>query len=170
MRRFLAAACLVTLFPLSAVAQEASAKMVGPDGKELGAVAITQTKSGMLSISVDMNGLPPGVHGFHIHTTGKCEGPTFESAGGHLAGGKAHGVNAENGPHPGDFPNVNVAPDGTLKVEFFTDRLSLGEGENALLDADGASVMLHEGPDDYATDPSGHSGGRIACGVIAQAT
>jgi Cu-Zn family superoxide dismutase len=171
MKRILAAAGLLALLALPAASQEESAvaAMKGPDGNDLGTVTITATKSGMLTVFVEMTGVKPGPHGFHIHAVGKCEGPKFESAGGHLTGGKVHGVNAEGGPHAGDFPNVHVGQDGLLKVEFFTDRLTLGEtGDNALMDADGSSVMLHDGPDDYVTDPSGHSGGRIACGVIQQ--
>jgi Cu-Zn family superoxide dismutase len=163
-----AAALFAVLSP--ALAQEsASAAMKAPDGKDLGTVTFTATKSGMLTVFVEMTGLQPGAHGFHIHAVGKCDGPDFESAGGHLAGGKVHGVMAPGGPHPGDFPNVHVGQDGLLKVEFFTDRLTLANsGDGAMMDADGSSVMLHDGPDDYVTDPSGHSGGRIACGIIQQ--
>jgi superoxide dismutase, Cu-Zn family len=74
---------------------------------------------------------------------------------------------AENGPHAGDLPNVHVGQDGLLKVEFFTERLSLAEGAaNPLKDADGSAIVIHAGPDDYASDPSGNSGDRLACGVI----
>ena len=73
------------------------------------------------------------------------------------------------GPHPGDFPNVNVGQDGVLKAEFFTDRLSLGDGgQNPLVDEDGSAVVVHAEPDDYASDPAGHAGDRIACGVVEQ--
>ncbi|MBL8584858.1 MAG: superoxide dismutase family protein [Rhizobiaceae bacterium] len=168
-RTIITAAALLSLM-LPALAQEtATAAMKAPDGSDLGTVTFTATKSGILLVFVEMTGLKPGAHGFHIHAVGKCEGPEFESAGGHIAGGKPHGVMAEGGPHPGDFPNVHVGQDGLLKVEFFTDRLTLDEsGDGALMDADGSAVMLHDGPDDYVTDPSGHSGGRIACGIIQQ--
>jgi Cu-Zn family superoxide dismutase len=166
----IAGAGLMAMLALPAAAQEAATAAVkSPDGGDLGTVTFTMTKSGLLAVFVELTGLSAGAHGFHIHAVGKCEGPKFESAGGHLTGGKVHGVMAEGGPHAGDFPNVHVGQDGLLKVEFFTDRLTLASsGDNALMDADGSSVMLHEGPDDYATDPSGHSGGRIACGIIQQ--
>lgn len=170
MRRLtITAAALFALLSPALAQESASAAMKAPDGNDLGTVTFTATKSGMLILLVEMTGLQPGAHGFHIHAVGKCDGPDFESAGGHLAGGKAHGVMSPDGPHPGDFPNVHVGQDGLLKVEFFTDRLTLANsGDGALMDADGSSVMLHEGPDDYVTDPSGHSGGRIACGIIQQ--
>ena len=57
---------------------------------------------------------------------------------------------------------------GKLAVEYFTDAVTLGEGETTLFDDDGSAVVLHEGPDDYQTDPAGHAGNRIACGVISR--
>src|SRR5690606_9967350 len=125
---------------LPAAAQEdatASANMVLADEKEAGTVTFRQTPSGMLHAIVEMTGLPPGPRGFHGHEKGKCDAAgKFESAGGHLAAGKEHGVDAENGPHPGDFPNVHVGQDGVLKVEFYTDRLAVSDGDAALMDAD----------------------------------
>jgi len=161
-----------TLLPASAQeGQEAkaSANMIDRNEQEAGTVTFEQTKSGLLLVTVEMTGLPPGPHGFHVHETGECNvADGFESAGGHLAGGREHGVHVEGGPHPGDFPNVNVGQDGVLKMEFFTDRLSLSEGEAPLMDMDGSAVVLHSDPDDYASQPSGEAGDRIACGVITQ--
>lgn len=162
------AAVLALAAPASAQGVSASAAMKGADGADAGTVTFNQTKSGLLHIIVEMTSVPPGSHGMHIHEKGACDAAGgFESAGGHYAGDKEHGVNNANGPHPGDLPNVHVGDNGVLKVELFTDRLSLGEGgTNPLLDADGSSVVLHAEPDDYASDPAGHSGTRIACGVI----
>ena len=172
MRIFIAAACAVLVSAGFAQAQEvnATARMEAPDAKDLGTVTFTQTESGMLHVIIEMTGLPAGPHGFHVHETGQCDGADgFKSAGGHYAGGKKHGVKNAEGPHPGDFPNVNVGQDGVLKAEFFTDRLSLGDGgENPLVDEDGSAVVVHAEPDDYASDPAGHAGDRIACGVVEQ--
>lgn len=170
MRRIFASATLLAALAFPAAAQDASAvaAMKGPDGTDLGTVTITETKSGMLNFFIEMTGVPAGAHGFHVHGVGKCDGPTFETAGGHLTGGKTHGFNAEGGPHAGDFPNVHAGQDGLIKAEFFSDRLNLGTDATGLMDGDGSAVMLHVGPDDYITDPSGHSGGRIACGIVQQ--
>jgi superoxide dismutase, Cu-Zn family len=162
-------ALLVAPSPLFAQEQSASANMIDAEEREAGTVTLNQTKSGFVHIIVEMTGLPAGPHGFHIHETGECD-PSggFESAGGHLAGDREHGINAEGGPHPGDFPNVHVGEDGVLKVEIFTDRVTLGEGENPLFDEDGSAVMVHSGADDYESQPSGDAGDRIACGVVSQ--
>lgn len=147
-----------------------AARLKGLDGADHGTVTFIQAPSGVLIVKLDLKGLPAGVHGFHVHAKGQCDAANkFDSAGGHLAGGRSHGVLNENGPHPGDFPNITAAADGTVKVEFFANMLTLADGDNPLMDDDGSSVMIHEGPDDYKTDPAGHSGGRIACGALEQA-
>lgn len=172
MKRLVLLACATILTSAPAHTQDATAtaRMIGADGADLGTVTFAQTKSGMLHLTVEMTGLEPGTRGFHIHETGDCDAAGgFESAGGHYAGGREHGVNSQAGPHAGDLPNVHVGPDGVLKLEIFTDRLSLdADGQNPLMDADGSAVVLHADPDDYTSHPAGHAGARIACGVIEQ--
>lgn len=170
MHRTAVLACALAMCTGSAFAQEvtASANMIDAQEKEAGTVTFRETKSGFLHVIVEMTGLPPGPHGFHVHEVGRCDLPDFQSAGGHYAGGKEHGVDSENGPHAGDFPNVHVGQDGILKVEFFTDRLSIARDKNPLMDADGSAVLVHAHHDDHATQPSGEAGGRIACGVVTQ--
>lgn len=144
----------------------ATAALKGADGAEHGTVTFEQTPSGLL-ITAELTGLPPGEHGFHVHTTGACE-PPFQSAGGHFNPTDAsHGYMSEGGPHAGDLPNIFVPDSGELKVQYFTGLLSLEEGgEGYLLDDDGSAILVHAHGDDYRTDPSGESGDRIACGVI----
>ncbi|MDN2578513.1 superoxide dismutase family protein [Aquibium sp. ELW1220] len=163
----LASGCAVSAAHAQAVS--ASANMINLEEQEVGTVTFQTTRSGMLRVIVELTDLPPGTLGFHVHETGECSiADSFASAGGHYAGEASHGVESEDGPHPGDFPNVNVAENGVVKVEFFTDRLSLGEGENPLMDEDGSAVVVHSGQDDYTSQPSGDAGDRIACGVIRQ--
>jgi Cu-Zn family superoxide dismutase len=160
-----AAGCLAVS---QAQAQEQSAKAVlmDPDGKEIGNVAISEVAQGV-RIFAEANNVPPGVHAFHIHETGQCEPPDFASAGGHYnPAGKQHGWDNPQGPHAGDLPNVHVQNDGKLAVEYFTDAVTLGEGQTTLFDQDGSAVVIHEDADDYQSDPTGHAGARIACGVI----
>jgi Cu-Zn family superoxide dismutase len=74
------------------------------------------------------------------------------------------------GPHAGDLPNAQVEQSGGLAYSATTDRITLREGPNTLLDADGTAVVLHATADDQRTDPSGNSGARIACGVVVRET
>jgi len=143
----------------------ASAVLRDASGKEVGAATFTVTPSGVL-ISLDLTAVPPGEHGFHVHTTGKCEPPDFKSAGPHFNPDQTkHGFMTPEGPHAGDLPNLHVPADGKLQVEVLEPNVTLS-GEAPLLDADGSALVIHAGADDYKTDPSGNSGNRIACGVI----
>jgi len=171
MKTALVAAATILLPPAVAQAQDApaTARMLDAEGQSAGTVTFSETKAGLLHVFVEIAGAKPGAHGFHVHQTGKCDAADgFKSAGGHLAGGRDHGVHVEGGPHAGDFPNVHAGQDGVIKAEFFTDRLTLSDGENGLMDQDGSAVVLHSGPDDYTSQPSGDSGDRIACGVVEQ--
>jgi len=143
----------------------ASAVLKDASGKEVGAATFTVTPSGVL-ISLDLTAVPPGEHGFHVHTTGKCQPPDFKSAGPHFNPDQTkHGFMTPEGPHAGDLPNLHVPADGKLQVEVLEPNVTLS-GEAPLLDADGSALVIHAGADDYKTDPAGNSGDRIACGVI----
>lgn len=149
----------------SSLGADARGDLVGLDGKVLGTVAVSQGPEGVL-ITVSAAGLPPGPHGFHLHEVGTCV-PPFASAGGHFnPTGRKHGLLNPDGPHRGDLPNVTVTPEGDLRAEVFAAGVTLRGGPSPLLGADGASVVLHEGPDDHRTDPAGAAGGRIACAIL----
>ncbi len=144
----------------------ARAALVGADQAEHGEVIVAQGENGLL-VNIMAKGMAPGPHGVHIHETGKCEGPDFKSAGGHWnPGAKQHGFDNPQGAHAGDFFNLDIGADGTGALEATISGAKLRDGDNALLDADGAAFVVHEGPDDLKTDPSGESGGRLACGVF----
>ncbi|WP_240616727.1 superoxide dismutase family protein [Sphingorhabdus sp. YGSMI21] len=144
----------------------ARAELAGADGTPYGEVIVAQGDNGLL-VNIRAEGMSPGPHGVHIHQTGKCEGPDFKSAGGHWnPSAKQHGFDNPQGAHAGDFFNLDIGADGTGALEATISGASLSEGEDALLDADGAAFVVHEGADDLKTDPSGESGGRLACGVF----
>lgn len=143
----------------------ATATLTSPTGTVMGDATLTQTPNG-IRLVVNGMGLPPGAHGVHIHTVGRCESPDFTSAGPHWNPTSArHGKDAPGGPHYGDAPNLIAGADGKGKVEV-TLPGSITGGAMPLLDADGATVIIHATADDYRTDPSGNSGGRIACGAV----
>lgn len=141
--------------------------LIDREGRQIGTAVFEQTPNGVM-ISVTARGLPPGEHGFHIHQTGRCDpSEGFASAGGHFApAGHSHGFEVAGGPHAGDMPNQFVAGDGTLRAHVFNPRVTLREGENSLMDADGSALMIHAGADDYRSQPSGDAGDRLACAVI----
>lgn len=125
--------------------------------------ATAEQVPGGVKVTIDAHGLPPGVHGVHVHTTGACVAPDFTSAGGHWNPGTTqHGSMNPMGPHAGDLPNLIIGADGRGSISM---TLPGGTFEG-LMDADGSALVVHAGPDDLKTDPSGNSGGRIACGVF----
>lgn len=103
------------------------------------------------------NGQPVGPHGFHLHEFGNCEigdpKNPFQAAGGHW-----NPDNQPHGNHAGDFP-VLFSNHGKAMMCFFTDKFKVE-------DVIGKSVIIHESPDDYRSQPAGNAGRRLACGEI----
>lgn len=158
-------ACATT--PAQKTNETASATLATTEGKALGSVALTQLSDGVL-VKTSISGMQPGSYGFHLHTVGVCEAPAFATAGGHWnPTAHKHGKDSPEGPHMGDLPNIAVGADGNGTIEYKIAGAMLAGGDHPLLDADGASAMLHAGPDDYKSDPAGNSGARIACGVVS---
>ncbi|MFZ5725094.1 MAG: superoxide dismutase family protein [Pseudomonadota bacterium] len=144
---------------------DAHAQLYDASGADRGRADIYRDASG-LRIELVARGFGPGTYGMHVHAVGQCAPPDFTSAGGHWnPTGVQHGRDNPMGAHHGDLPNLVVEPDqiGRATLRMVGSRF---EGDGGLLDADGAAFVIHAGPDDYRTDPSGNSGGRVACGVI----
>ncbi|WPL18382.1 Superoxide dismutase [Cu-Zn] precursor [Thiorhodovibrio winogradskyi] len=161
----LPATCLGMLLslPAGATATLGESQLHDRDGNKVGEITMAETPNGVL-LYAKLDGLPSGVHAFHLHETGLCE-PPFKSAGGHLTGEtpRAHGYIPEAGPHLGDMPNIHVPDSGQLNLEVMT---RVSDMDAQIFDDDGAAVVIHQGPDDYQSQPAGAAGPRIACGVI----
>jgi Cu-Zn family superoxide dismutase len=149
-------------------------EMAGLESEGFGTIQLSETKAGVL-LSLNLENLPEGERGFHIHETGLCDGDkSFSSAGGHFnPGGHAHGMKSPEGAHAGDMPNIVIDTNGTLTAQILNRDVSLQqeggmpEGRASLYDADGSSLIIHADADDHVSQPSGNAGPRIACGVIA---
>ena len=143
----------------------ASAILHNTNGLPAG-TAVLIASGDSLTLNLAAASLPAGGHGLHLHMIGKCEVPTFSSAGGHLnPEGHMHGTANPAGSHLGDLPNLTIDAQGAsaLSIELRGSRADL---EAALFDSDGSAIVVHADLDDYKTDPSGNSGARIACGVL----
>jgi Cu-Zn family superoxide dismutase len=162
---FVGALLLITAAPVRAQ-KTAHADIVDSKGQKIGTAKLKQTSKGV-QISLTASQLSPGIHGFHFHAVGKCEGPDFKTAGSHFnPDNKKHGAKNPDGPHAGDMLNIEVAADGKVHATSLDPDVTLGDGPNSLFHPDGTALVIHAQADDLMTDPSGNSGARIACGVI----
>jgi Cu-Zn family superoxide dismutase len=146
----------------------ATAVMVDAEGRGIGEARLQQVLGGVL-LRLDLKNATPGVHALHIHDVGRCDGPSFESAGPHYSPeAHKHGFLNTRGPHAGDLPNIFVPASTELSVEFLVRDVTLSPGPHSLLDANGSALVIHAGKDDYKSDPAGESGGRLGCGPIVR--
>ena len=153
--------------------------LVGADGNAVGFASVVET-DGSLVIKLansDDSGLAPGEHGLHFHETGDCtpEGDeAFATAGDHFnPTDMVHGGPETDPHHAGDLGNLTIEDNGSFVFEITVqgDGLTLDPAADpSLADEDGSALLIHQDPDDLTTDPSGESGGRIACGLVAQST
>ena len=157
---FLAAAGCVPMAPPDVPVS--TVNLVSSSGAVLGTVRVFSEPTGLM-LRIEAAGLPPGVHGVHLHAVGRCDPPGFTSAGPHWnPTARKHGHRNPEGFHMGDLGNLGVGADGKLVAGLLVPQARF----DALRDADGAALVLHAKADDEMTDPSGNSGDRIACAVL----
>ena len=149
-------------------APTAKVELRNGQGASVGTATLTEGHNGV-TIALQLSNLPPGTHGFHIHAVGKCDPPGFTTAGGHFnPEARKHGGKTAEGPHAGDLPNLTVGPDGGFKGKVLAPRVTLSAGTHSLFAPNGTALVIHADADDEMTDPTGNSGGRIACGVVVR--
>lgn len=144
----------------------AGAALIDTSGRAIGQARLQETPHGVL-LMLELRNATPGVHAVHIHAVGRCDAPSFTSAGDHFAPDRrSHGFLNPGGPHAGDLPNIYIPTSTELSLEYLIPGVTLGAGPRSLLDADGSALVMHSGKDDYASDPAGGAGDRLACGSI----
>ena len=128
-----------------------------------GVIHFQELAGGEVEVHADLTGVPPGVHGFHIHEFGDC-GDNGNAAGGHFNPLSAPHAGPDSASHhAGDFGNVTADASGRVNARFTTRSLKVTAGTTSAV---GHAVILHANPDDLATQPTGNAGGRISCGVV----
>jgi Cu-Zn family superoxide dismutase len=119
-------------------------------------------QAGGIRVQAQLKGLPPGLHGFHVHDKGSCDSAGV-AAGGHFNPmGSMHGLPDSSIHHTGDLGNITAGFDGTATVDKVVPYLSF-EGTHSII---GHALIIHALPDDGG-QPTGNAGGRISCAVIA---
>ncbi len=164
---FLLMACAGT-GQTSPQAPTAEAELQDSMGAAVGRAVVREGADG-LWLEVTARGLTPGAHGLHVHAIGTCTAPDFTSAGPHWnPSGHQHGRKNPAGAHAGDAPNLIADAAGAGSLKTWLGSGTISTGAQAMLDSDGAAVVIHADPDDEMTDPSGKSGKRVICGVLRQ--
>jgi len=138
------------------------------DSNVTGEVSFTE-ENGEVKMMANLSGLSEGEHAIHIHQNADCSSTDGKSAGGHWnPTDEPHGKwGAEEGYHKGDIGNFPADADGNATVEFSTSEWCMGcddENKNIL----GKAVIVHQGTDDFTSQPSGAAGARVSCTGIIQ--
>lgn len=130
-----------------------------------GTVSFTET-NGVVSMVAKMSGLTPGDHAIHIHAVGDCSAADGSSAGGHWNPTNVdHGIWGTSPFHIGDIGNIEAGANGTGTISRETDLWCINcndETKNII----GKAIIIHQGSDDFTSQPSGAAGDRIGCGEI----
>jgi superoxide dismutase, Cu-Zn family len=149
----------------TAAAVTATVTLAPTEGNQAsGTVQLTQEPGGVRLVA-DLSGLTPGEHGFHVHEVGDCSAPDASSAGDHFnPTGATHGAPGTGTHHLGDLGNVTADASGNARLDRVFPGLTL-EGDQSIV---GRALVVHASEDDLASQPSGESGARVACGVIAR--
>jgi Cu-Zn family superoxide dismutase len=150
------------------VPKEIKVRLVNSYGQDAGTATFKTVKKGV-KVKLELKNLRFGEHGVAIHEHAVCDWPDFEGAGAHFnPSGKEHGFLNPQGHHDGDFPGgVSIGEDHTGEATFVLQTVSLDPGAaDSLFLHGGTAIVVHARADDERSDPDGHAGNRIACGVI----
>lgn len=125
-------------------------------------------KNGSVTFSATVSGLQPGPHAIHIHEKSDCSAADATSAGGHWNPTfKKHGKWDVGEYHKGDIGNFTADASGKGTISLTTDQWCIGCGDPAK-DILGKGLIVHQGSDDFTTQPTGNAGARLACSAIIQ--
>jgi Cu-Zn family superoxide dismutase len=143
----------------------AMATLSPTQGNTVRGLVVFHEMNGHLMVHAQLSGLKPGAEqGFHVHEIGSCASTDGSSAGGHFnPGGQPHGPQTA-AHHAGDLPALKADANGRVDEKFMLQGPTVADGPSSLV---GRSVIVHAQADDYSTQPTGNSGARVACGVIA---
>jgi Cu-Zn family superoxide dismutase len=123
-------------------------------------------KNGKVTFEAKIAGLQPGVHAIHIHEKSDCSAADGSSAGGHWNPTfKKHGKWGEGECHKGDIGNFTADENGNGTITLTTEEWCIGCGDPTK-DVLGKGLIVHQGADDFITQPTGNSGARVACSAI----
>ncbi len=138
------------------------------DSKVSGKVTFTESE-GMVNMTAELTGLSEGEHAIHIHEKADCSSPDGKSTGGHWNPTmEAHGKwGAKEGYHKGDIGNFKADTEGNGYITFATNEWCIG-CDDVKKNILGKAIIVHQGIDDFTSQPSGAAGSRVSCGGIIE--
>jgi Cu-Zn family superoxide dismutase len=147
-------------------ATESVAILQGTNGSQVtGSATFTEVGDESVKIELSISNAAPGSHAVHLHEKGDCSAVDASSAGGHWnPTDTAHGKRGSGEFHKGDIANMTVDEAGNGSLEMTVQGWTIGDATSS--DILNKAVIIHDGPDDFTSQPSGAAGNRVACGVI----
>ena len=138
-------------------------------GSEVTGNVIFEQKGNLVTMLATLSGLDSGVHALHLHAESDCSSEDGTSTGGHWnPTAQPHGQwGSSEGYHKGDIGNVTASDDGRATLSFTTDEWCIGCGDETK-DILGKAVIVHQGTDDFTSQPSGAAGTRVSCGGVIE--
>ena len=150
-------------------AKEITVKLEPKSDSNVTGNVVFKEENGMVTMTANLEGLSEGQHAIHLHEKSDCSAPDGTSTGGHWnPTGQPHGKwGSAEGYHKGDIGNIEAGADGKATLTFSTDEWCIGCGDPNK-DIMGKGIIVHQGVDDFVTQPTGNAGGRVACGGIIE--
>ena len=150
-------------------AKEVTVKLEPKSDSNVMGTVVFKEENGMVTMTANLEGLSEGPHAIHLHEKSDCSAPDGTSTGGHWnPTGQPHGKwGSAEGYHKGDIGNIEAGADGKATLTFSTDEWCIGCGDPNK-DIMGKGIIVHQGIDDFVTQPTGNAGGRVACGGIIE--
>lgn len=148
--------------------QELRVNIEARSGSNVTGEAVFTEENGEVTMVVEVSGLKEGQHAIHLHEKADCSADDATSAGGHWNPTfEDHGKwGDEAGYHRGDIGNFDVDSEGNGSITFSTDQWCI-DCDDDKKNIVGKSVMIHDGVDDFTSQPAGDAGIRVGCGEIA---
>lgn len=148
-------------------AKKVVVEIASKSGSDISGQVVFTEENGEVTMVANIKGLAEGTHAIHIHETADCSSPDGKSAGGHWNPTfEPHGKwGSEKGYHKGDIGNFEANADGMAKISMTTNEWCIGCGDEKK-DILGHAIIVHDGVDDFTSQPSGAAGSRIGCGII----
>jgi len=155
---------------MSSDMKEMTVQMESKSGSNAsGTVTFKTDENGEVTMTATLMGLEPGTHAIHLHENADCSAEDGTSAGGHWnPTNEKHGKWGDSeGYHKGDIGNFEADADGNGTITFTTDEWCIG-CEDPNMNIVGKGIIVHQGTDDFTSQPSGDAGARVSCGGIIE--